>query len=616
MISYSGRNLLLPFLFAFLVIANSSYGQPPNQPVNPSPSNNGPAPSTSPTICATVSDPNGGNLTVRFYGRKKVAPGAKFTIIGLPDTQYYTEEPQGANSSGGGHNGIFKAQTQWIANHRVDSNIVFVTQLGDCVQNGDNPPGADNEIEWRRVDTAIKKIENPNVPITHGIPYSLCVGNHDQGPNGDPNGTTTYYNQYFGESRFLGRPYYGGHYSSNNDNHYELFSAGGINFIHISIEYYPNGTTVPLQSVLDWADALLKTYSNRKAILSTHNLLTLGNPASFQGPGQKIYDDLKDNPNLILMLAGHVHGEGRRVDVFNGNTIHSVLSDYQSGYTNGGNGLLRIMQFLPGLNQITVKTYSPYANTFLTGSSSEFTLSANLSAPFALIGTVSVASGSNACIQWPSLEQFTDYEWYMEISDGTNTTTGPVWTFTTPANSPLPVNIIQFDARAENNKKVKISWTTAYERDNNHFEVQRSKDAANFTSIAAIPARNNNNSTEYYSFYDDQPFKGISFYRLKQIDIDGRTSYTKIEKVKINDPAGWVELFPNPASGNTFHINITGNIKGIVDVQVYDISGRLHIRQFFNSSDLITITHNLPAGTYMVKITGDGLAENKKLVIK
>ncbi len=170
----------------------------------------------------------------------------------------------------------------------------------------------------------------------------------------------TYYNQYFGTTRFTGRGYYGGHYSTNNDNHYELFSASGIDFIHISIEYYPDGTTASLQPVLDWADALLKTYSNRKAILSSHNLLGTGNPASFQGPGQKIYDDLKDNPNLILMMAGHVPGEGRRTDVFNGNTIHTLLADYQSGYSNGGNGYLRIIQFLPAQNLLSVKTYSPY----------------------------------------------------------------------------------------------------------------------------------------------------------------------------------------------------------------------------------------------------------------
>lgn len=401
---------------------------PPNQPINPSPANNANAPSSSPNICATVSDPDAGNLTVRFYGRKKVNANAKTTIIGLPDTQFYTEEPQGQNSGGGGHNGIFKAQTQWIADRRVDSSVAFVVQLGDCVQNGDA-----NEIEWKRADTSMKKIENPNVPITHGIPYGICVGNHDQGTIGNPDGTNLFYNQYFGESRFTGRGYYGGHYGTNNDNHYELFSGGGVDFIHISIEYYPDGTTPSLQPVLDWADALLKAYPNRKGIISSHRILGTGNPASFQGPGQKIYDDLKDNPNFILMLAGHVAGEGRRTDVFAGNTVHTLMSDYQSGYSNGGNGYLRIMQFLPSQNLLSVKTYSPYSNTSLTGPSSQFTLPVNLVQSFTLLGTnTNVPSGTQTCINWPSLDTASEYEWYVEVSDGVSTTTGPIWTFRTP----------------------------------------------------------------------------------------------------------------------------------------------------------------------------------------
>ncbi|MBK7852806.1 MAG: metallophosphoesterase [Bacteroidetes bacterium] len=447
-------------------VLGSSTSFAPNQPSGPSPAANSNSGTTSPTLCTTVSDPNGGNLEVRFYGRSLTSTADKFTIIGLPDTQFYTEEPQGLNSGGGGHNGIFKAQTQWIADHRLDSNIAFVVQLGDCAQNGDA-----NLIEWMRADTSMKNIEFPNVPIVDGIPYGICVGNHDQGPIGNPDGTTNYYNQYFGVSRFSGRGYYGGHYNSNNDNHFELFNAGGIDFIHISIEYYANTTTASLQPVLDWADALLKTYSNRKAILSSHNILGSGNPASFQGPGQKIYDDLKDNPNLILMLAGHVPGEGRRTDVFNGNTVHTLMSDYQSGYTNGGNGYLRIMQFLPDQNQLRVKSYSPYSNTSFTGSSSDFSLPVNLTQAFTLLGTnTNVSSGSVSCMQWPLLQSGQSYEWYVEISDGLNTTVGPIWSFTaTGGSAPVittepigqsvcPETIISFVSAAGGDPALAVQW--------------------------------------------------------------------------------------------------------------------------------------------------------------
>src|SRR6185436_13480752 len=114
------------------------------------------------------------------------------------------------------------AQTDWILAQRASRNIVFVTQLGDCVESGDN---AGNDIEWRYATNAMYRLENPLTTLrTHGLPYGVAVGNHDQTPFGTANGTTIFYNQYFGARHFAGRDYYGGHYGTNNDNHYELFS--------------------------------------------------------------------------------------------------------------------------------------------------------------------------------------------------------------------------------------------------------------------------------------------------------------------------------------------------------------------------------------------------------
>jgi Concanavalin A-like lectin/glucanases superfamily/Secretion system C-terminal sorting domain/Calcineurin-like phosphoesterase len=596
------------------VWVNNFNSIPPSMPVNTTPLNNATNQPFNPNLCATVSDPNGGNLQVRFYGRKKVSTGSKFSIIGLPDTQFYTEEPQGANSSGGGHNGIFKAQTQWIADHRIDSNIAFVVQLGDCTQNGDM-----NEIEWKRADTSMKKIENPNVPITDGIPYGICVGNHDQGPNGngDPNGTTTFYNQYFGQSRFTGRGYYGGHYGSNNDNHYELFNAGGIDFIHISIEYFPNGTTAPLQAILDWADALLKTHSNRKGILSTHNMLSTGNPANFQGPGQKIYDDLKDNPNLVLMLAGHVPGEGRRTDVFNGNTIHTILSDYQSGYTNGGNGYLKILQFLPGQNLLNAKTYSPYSNTFLTGTSNQFSLPVNLAQGFSLIGTASnIPSGSSACFIWPSLEADTEYEWYAEAFDGEHTLAGPVWSFRTNI-SVLPVELVNFTAVKEQ-ARVKLSWQTLTETNSSHFEIERSADGRLFEKTGTVTARGYSNLETAYKFYDDSPLNGNNYYRLKQVDRDGRFDYSGIVNVFFGSKGNpMFRVYPNPVNRNSFNLVFSGKISGNVMITVFDESGRQVYKETQPvQNNTMRLTHNLLPGIYIITVQSDKINESRTMVVK
>ena len=74
------------------------------------------------------------------------------------------------------------------------------------------------------------------------------------------------------------------------------------------------------------------------------------------------------------MMGGHTSGEGRRTDTgTSGNAIYSLLADYQ-GRTNGGNGWLRILEFVPAENKINVKTYSPYLNQDETDADSEFTL--------------------------------------------------------------------------------------------------------------------------------------------------------------------------------------------------------------------------------------------------
>jgi len=359
----------------------------------------------------------------------------------LPDTQYYT------SSLNGGSPAIFNSQTQWIVDNTAGRNIVFVSQLGDCTEHGDQ-----YELEWQNADTAFKTIENPvTTHKQYGMPYGIAPGNHDQSPIGDPNGTTTFYNQYFGMTRFQGRDYYGGHYGSNNDNHYELFSASGLDFIVIHLEYDPSANP----AVLAWADSLLKTYSNRRGIVVSHYIINGGFNASFGTQGQAIYNALKNNPNLFLMLSGHVPSpvEGQRQDTYNGHTVYSLMSDYQAR-TNGGNGWLRIMTFSPANNTIHVQTYSPWLNQFETDADSEFTLSYEMqggTTAFTAIGTeTNVPSGSDAAITWSNLTSGVSYEWYATVSDGNKTTTSSTFTFTTtnplptdtptmtPTNTPLP----------------------------------------------------------------------------------------------------------------------------------------------------------------------------------
>lgn len=588
----------------------SGYNPAPNVPFNPNPGNGQGTVSNNVQLCGTVSDPNSNALRVRFYGRPKVVNvGGKFSIVWLPDTQYYTGELNG------GTNAIFKSQTSWIVANKTSLNIAYVGQLGDCTEHGDNNG---NDIEWKRADTALKIIEDATTTgLTYGIPYGVAVGNHDQGlmgPAGDPNAPTNFYNQYFGEARFNGRPYYGGHYGANNDNHFELFSASGIDFIAISFEFDPSST--PNAAVLNWADNLLKVYSNRRGIIYSHFILNAD--GTFGTQGNNIYNALKNNPNLILMVCGHVHDEARRSDVFNGKTVHSVLSDYQMRAPNGGNGLLRIFEFDPALNTISVKTYSPWLNQFETDASSQFVLNTDLSgsASFTLLGeNTNVSSGSQTCVNWNSLTPGTEYEWYMEVFDGENTTVSPVWSFTTPIGAPLPISLLEFKALAGKNK-ITLTWKTSREENSDHFEIERSSNGTDFKKIGIVNAAGNSFDTKNYSFTDDQPLSGKSFYRLKMVDNNSTHKYSHIEAVNLSSDKT-VDVYPNPSRNNCIKLVISSALQGEMNISLYDMNGKLQFSQKqIISSSTLSISHQLPPGVYLLDINASGFSDKKKIVVQ
>ena len=389
-------------------------------------------------LTATVSDPEAQDLAVTFYGRlKSPPPGEDFTLVTIPDTQFYSE------NSGGNRIQLFENQTNWIVNNRQTLKTAFVAHMGDMTQSYNN-----SEAEFIRADGAMSIIENPlTTLLTHGIPWGGAPGNHDIGSGGN----TSLWNQYFGISRWAGRPSFGGGYTNNTtDQNYHFFSGGGMDFIVIHLAY--NSSTSGNQAVMDWADALLKAHPDRRGIVVSHWLIGTSFPpaqSSWGGHGQAVYDNLKDNPNLFLMLCGHIHGEGRRADTFEGRTVNTVLQDYQSR-ANGGDSWLRYFTFKPSENKIYAYTIQTNSGTMETDADSQFTLDYDMAstAEWTALGTVNVPAGeTGAILPWAGLEADMEYEWYAAVSDGvtpvgsaprtfiTNGNAAPLITLTAPADA-------------------------------------------------------------------------------------------------------------------------------------------------------------------------------------
>ena len=275
------------------------------------------------------------------------APGKDFAIVALPDTQFYSESfPK-----------IFEAQTDWIVANRSKLNIVYVAHLGDITNQGDSQP-----IQWTNARSALYRLENPaTTGLSGGIPYGVVPGNHDHV------GGTQCYNSSFGVDHFSGRSYYGGHFGRNNNSHFDVFTEGGLPFIVLYIDFSCNVIFYP--TLDSWAAGVLRANADRRAIVVSHNLLSVN--GSFDPRGWAIYNKLKPNPNLFLMLCGHHHGVARRYDVYKGRAVVTCLSDFQSAH-DGGDGYLRIYRFSPAKNLVRVQTYSPWLNEYKDDPSSQF----------------------------------------------------------------------------------------------------------------------------------------------------------------------------------------------------------------------------------------------------
>lgn len=171
----------------------------------------------------------------------------------------------------------------------------------------------------------------------------------------------------------------------------------------------------------------------------------------------------------------------------------------------------------------------------------------------------------------------------------------------------LPIELTAFHAICDGNK-VSISWQTASEKNNRYFEVERSSDAVNFTPVAKIDSKNPNSSTPLsYDATDHNPINGKSYYRLKQVDVEGHYSYSSLVVLNCNSNSvvpSSVTIYPNPATDN-LTIDIKG-LPGKKSLMIYDVTGKEMTNKQINTQDeniLETIdVSSLAKATYILRL--------------
>jgi hypothetical protein len=185
--------------------------------------------------------------------------------------------------------------------------------------------------------------------------------------------------------------------------------------------------------------------------------------------------------------------------------------------------------------------------------------------------------------------------------------------------NPLPVDLVHFTASAKDDN-VLLEWSTLSEVNSNYFVVESSHDAVNFEEITRLMAAGNSNQAIHYRTFDYSPAPGITYYRLRQVDFDGKEMFSNMEAV--NFATLWdsdIVVSPNPVI-DMLTIRIDPDRFQTVDLELRDMQGRLVKRlsnQPVNPQNPILISmQGQPQGLYFLQAFENGVTAIRRVIKK
>lgn len=194
----------------------------------------------------------------------------------------------------------------------------------------------------------------------------------------------------------------------------------------------------------------------------------------------------------------------------------------------------------------------------------------------------------------------------VNFQDGDRFTLG-----NTDIDDPLPIELVRFRAVAEE-RTVRLSWATASETNNDFFTVERSRDAQQWETVQRIPGAGTSKVMNYYETVDDGPYRGASYYRLKQTDFDLQSKHSDLVRVVVDHETP-ITLHPNP-----FH----DHVRLLIDfepeqseVKLYNANGaEIPFTMKKEGTDLVINPGNIPRGVYILKVLDRFVIRTAKLI--
>ena len=194
-----------------------------------------------------------------------------------------------------------------------------------------------------------------------------------------------------------------------------------------------------------------------------------------------------------------------------------------------------------------------------------------------------------------------------------NTTASPNGFGTNPTHVLLPVTFISFTADMQNDNTALISWSTTDEMNDGHFEVEKSLDGTDWQVIGTV-LPGNNAQINNYQYTDNITGNGTVYYRIRQVDLDGKYMYSIIVTVKATGLKTTASIF---SAGKSVNIRLNGAVKNRVTVRLISMNGQVLRQQTYDAPPtMISFTPAVSDGAYVVQvIDGNGLIEAKVVIL-
>jgi hypothetical protein len=208
------------------------------------------------------------------------------------------------------------------------------------------------------------------------------------------------------------------------------------------------------------------------------------------------------------------------------------------------------------------------------------------------------------------------------IDGGANTVTfdvdftnGQYYTLGSTEVDALPITLIAFDARTTTDNQVEITWATAQEINNSFYTIERSKNGTSFETVGFKEGAGNSSSIIDYTFLDQKPLDGISYYRLKQTDFNGQFEYSELSRVYVDlNVDVEYKVVPNPVNrGEVFKVNYPVSRAQDVNVLIASANGGMSISSTIaikpEDGYIEVSTTKLAKGLYIIRIVNNQLKQ-------